>query len=412
MDRAILHCDLNNFYASVEMALDSSLRDKAIAVCGKTEDRHGIVLAKSEKAKKCGIKTGDVVWQAKIKCPDLIVMPPDFDEYVKYSKAVKEIYYRYTDLIEPFGIDECWLDVTGSERLFGTPFEMANNIKETVKKELNVTISVGASFNKIFAKLGSDMRKPDAVTEISRSNFKEKVWRLPADEMLWIGRSTYKTLQKYGISTIGDVARSNPAFLKNILGKNGMTIWQCANGLECSAVCDFFYKPPVKSIGRGITCVENLENNDEVWRVILTLAHNVSRHLRKENLLAGGIQLSIKNSSLFTVQCQSKMIFPTQNSWEIAIKAHQIFINNYIWSNPVRALTVRAIDLVNGDFPQQLNFDFDMARHEKLESLDKTVLELNQKYGSETVFEATILNGTKMPAEKNDEVILPSSGFK
>lgn len=409
MDRAILHCDLNNFYASVEMALDSSLRGKAVVVCGKTEDRHGIVLAKSELAKKFGIKTGDVVWQAKNKCPDLIVLPPNFDEYVKYSKLVKEIYYRYTDLIEPFGLDECWLDVTGSDRLFGTAHQIAYNIKEMVKKELGLTISAGVSFNKVFAKLGSDMKKPDAITEIRRDNFKEKIWRLPANDMLWVGRSTYKILQRYGITTIGDIARSNPSFLKNVLGKNGLTIWQCANGLECSAVCDFFFKPPVKSIGRGITCVENLENNDEVWRVILTLSHNVSRHLRKENLMAGGIQLSVKNSSLFTTGNQSKLIFPTQNSWEIAVKAQQIFINNYIWNTPVRAVTVRAIDLVSDNLPQQLNLDFDMVRHERLESLDKTVLALNQKYGGNTVFEATVLNGTKMPAEKNDEVLLPST---
>lgn len=409
MDRSILHCDLNNFYASVETALDPSLSGKAIAVCGKTEDRHGIVLAKSEPAKKCGIKTGDVVWQAKNKCPGLIVLPPNFDEYVKYSKAVKQIYYRYTDLIEPFGLDECWLDVTGSGRIFGTAHEIADSIKETVKKELNVTISVGISFNKIFAKLGSDMKKPDAITEIRRADFKEKVWRLPANEMLWVGLSTYKTLLKYGIVTIGDIARSNPSFLKNVLGKNGLTIWRCANGLECSAVCDFSYSPPVKSIGRGITCVENLENNDEVWRVILTLSHNVSRHLRKERLIAGGIQLSIKNSSLFTSQSQSKLIFPTQNSWEIAVKAQQIFVNNYIWNTPVRALSVRAINLASADLPQQINMNFDMARHERLERLDKTVLELNQKYGGNTVFEATVLNGTKMPAEKNDEVLLPSA---
>lgn len=404
-----MHCDLNSFYVSVEMVIDPSLRGKAVVVCGKTEDRHGIVLAKSESAKKCGIKTGDVVWQAKNKCPDLIVLPPNFDEYVKYSKAVKQIYYRYTDLIEPFGLDECWLDVTGSERAFGTAYEIAYSIKETVKSELGLTISVGSSFNKTFAKLGSDMKKPDAITEINRDDFKDKAWRLPANEMLWVGRSTYKTLLKYGIITIGDLAKSKPSFLKNILGKNGLGLWQCANGLECSSVCDFFYTPPVKSIGRGITCVENLENNDEVWRVILTLSHNVSRHLRKEHLTAEGIQLSIKNSSLITSQSQAKLILPTQNSWEIAVKAQQIFVKNYNWNTPVRAVTVRAIDLVSDDLPQQLNLNFDMARHERLESLDKTMLELNQKYGGNTIFEATVLNGTKMPTEKNDEVLLPSA---
>ena len=165
-ERAILHSDLNCFYASVETMLNPSLRDKAIAVCGSTEERHGIVLAKSEKAKKAGVKTGMVNWQAKHICKDLIIVPPQYDQYLKYSRLTQEIYGRYTDMIEPFGMDECWLDVTGSG-VCGRPLQIAESIRKTVREELGLTVSIGVSYNKIFAKIGSDMKKPDAVTEIT-----------------------------------------------------------------------------------------------------------------------------------------------------------------------------------------------------------------------------------------------------
>lgn len=397
MERAILHCDLNNFYASVETVVSPELRGKAIAICGRTEDRHGIVLAKSEAAKKCGVKTGDVIWQAKGKCPELLVFPPRFSEYIKYSRAVKSIYCRYTDMIEPFGIDECWLDVSGSTRLFGSPETIADDVREAVKKELGLTISVGVSFNKVFAKLGSDMKKPDAVTVIRRENFRDMIWQLPAEDMLWVGRSTSKVLKKYGIITIGDIAKSDPAFLKTTFGKNGVVLWRCANGLENSPVCNMGYRPPVKSVGRGVTCVDDLRDNDEVWRVLLSLSHAVSKHLREDGLLAGGVQIGIKNTALFTSQSQSKLIYPTQNSREIALKAFLLFKQTYKWQTPVRAVTVRAIELLNPDKPQQLSLGFDMTRHEKLERLDKAMLRINEKYGKGTVVEATVLNGTKMP---------------
>ena len=397
MEKAILHCDLNNFYASVETALCPELRGKPIAVCGKTEDRHGIVLAKSEAAKKYGVKTGDVIWQAKNKCPDILIFPPRFPEYVKYSRAVRAIYGRYTDMIEPFGIDECWLDVSGSTRLFGAPEVIADDVREAVKNELGLTISVGVSFNKVFAKLGSDMKKPDAVTVIRRENFRDTVWRLPAEDMLWVGRSTSKVLKKYGIITIGDIAKCDPAFLKTAFGKNGVVLWRCANGLENSPVCNMGYRPPVKSVGRGVTCVDDLRDNDEVWRVILSLSHTVSDRLREDGLLASGIQIAVKNTALFTTQSQSKLVYPTQNSREIALKAFSLFKQTYKWQTPVRAVTVRAIELLSPDNPQQLSLGFDMTRHEKLEKLDKTMLHINEKYGKNTVFEATVLNGTKMP---------------
>ena len=222
-ERAILHSDLNSFYASVEMMLDPSLKGKAVAVCGSTENWHGIVLAKSERAKKAGVKTGMVNREAKQLCKDLIMVPPQYDQYLKYSKLTRSIYERYTDQVEPFGMDECWLDVTGS-RVQGSPMEIAEQIRKSIKEELGLTVSIGVSFNKIFAKLGSDMKKPDAITEITKAEFKEKVWPLHCSEMIYCGPATTKKLAMFGIDTIGDIANTDPAFLKQILGVNGLSL--------------------------------------------------------------------------------------------------------------------------------------------------------------------------------------------
>ena len=257
-DRAILHSDMNSFYASVEMMLDPKLRGKAVAVCGSTENRHGIVLAKSELAKRAGVKTGMVNWEAKQRCKDLILVPPQYDQYLKYSKLAHEIYYRYTDLVEPFGMDECWLDVTGCE-IYGKPLEIAEEIRQSVKEELGLTVSIGVSFNKIFAKLGSDLKKPDAITVITKQNFKENIWPLAASELLYVGSATTKKLASYGIKTIGDLAATEPSTLKYMFGINGLKLWRYANGTDESRVMQKDFVSPVKSIGHGITCTADLD---------------------------------------------------------------------------------------------------------------------------------------------------------
>ena len=259
--RAILHSDLNSFYASVEMMLDPRLKGKAVAVCGATEDRHGIVLAKSELAKKAGVKTGMVNWETKQKCKDLILVPPQYDQYLKYSKLTRAIYNRYTDMVEPFGMDECWIDVTQSG-VYGSPMEIAEEIRQSVREEIGMTVSVGVSFNKIFAKLGSDMKKPDAITEITQENFREKVWPLHCSEMIYCGQATTRKLENYGYHTIGDVAQADPAFLKRLLGINGVALWQFAAGQDMSRVAHKDYVSPIKSVGHGITCVADLENEE------------------------------------------------------------------------------------------------------------------------------------------------------
>ena len=286
MLRSILHCDMNNFYASVECMLDPALKKYPIAVCGSVEERHGIVLAKNYKAKAFDVKTGDAVWQAKQKCKDLVVVPPHYEEYIKYSKLARSVYERYTDQVEPYGMDECWLDISGTESLFGSPEKVANEIRETMKFELGLTISVGVSFNKIFAKLGSDMKKPDAVTVIPKDTFKEKIWGLPAADLLGVGRATQRVLDSYCIRTIGDLANTDPEFLRRRLGKNGVVLWNYANGNDLSLVAKKDFVSPIKSVGHGITTVADLEKPEQVWPVFLELTQDIGHKLRVHGLIA------------------------------------------------------------------------------------------------------------------------------
>ncbi|MGI5971699.1 MAG: DNA polymerase Y family protein, partial [Oscillospiraceae bacterium] len=351
MERVILHSDLNSFYASVEMMLDPSLRGRAVAVCGSTEDRHGIVLAKSELAKKAGIRTGMVNWEAKQRCPELVIIHPKYEQYVKYSNAVRDIYRRYTDLLEPFGMDECWLDVTGS-KICGGGMEIAEEIRKTVYEELGLTVSIGVSFNKVFAKLGSDMKKPDAVTQITRGNFREKVWPLPASELIYVGRSTTKKLAGYGIVTIGDIANTSPDFLRRILGVNGVALWRYASGNDCSRVMPDDYSVPVKSVGHGITCVSDLMNTEEVWRVMLYLSQDIGHRLRLHGLSARGVQITARDNRLGYRQYQAQLKAATQSPMEIARKARELFEGNYAWTLPIRSITVRAINLIPSGAPQ------------------------------------------------------------
>ena len=239
MERVILHSDLNNFYASVECAENPELKNRVVIICGNAKQRRGVVVAKNELAKKKGIKTGDTVWQAQKKCPDLVTVAPDLEKYRKVSQKVREIYYRYTDKVEPFGLDEAWLDVTGSIRLFGSGKEIADEIRKVVKEELGLTVSIGVSFNKVFAKLGSDMKKPDATTCITRENFREKVWPLSVGEILYAGRVTRKVLYSYGIDTIGKLALAEPEFLEQILGKGGLALSLYARGEDDSPVAGY-----------------------------------------------------------------------------------------------------------------------------------------------------------------------------
>jgi len=412
VERAILHSDLNSFYASVEMMLDPSLRGKAVAVCGSTEDRHGIVLAKSDKAKKAGIKTGMVNWEARQLCKDLIVVPPQYDQYLKYSKLTQAIYQRYTDLIEPFGMDECWLDVTASERVYGSAMTIAEDIRRSVREELGLTVSIGVSYNKIFAKLGSDMKKPDAITEIREDTYKEKVWPLECSEMIYCGRATTAKLAKYGIRTIGDVAKTEPDFLRRLLGVNGVALWRYANGTDTSRVMHKDFVSPVKSIGHGITCVADLENNEEVFKVMLALCQDIGHRLRLHELSARGVQIHLRGNDLYGSQFQCKLPFKTQLPSEIGNAAFRLFKEKYRWNTKVRAVTVRAIDLVPQNEADQLSVFVDYQRLSRREKLEDTIEELRSRFGKHAITYGILLGDIKMPDDGRHSVKMPGLMYR
>lgn len=403
-ERAILHSDANSFYASVETVLNPSLRGKALAVCGNREDRHGIVLAKSEKAKAAGVKTGMTIWEAESLCPGLLIAPPRYEYYMKFSKFLIGIYKRYTDLIEPFGMDECWLDVTNSVK---PPMEIAEEIRRAACDELGITVSIGVSFNKVFAKLGSDMKKPDAITEITRDNFKEKVWPLPCSDIIYCGRSTTAKLIKLNVKTIGDIAAYPQEHLKKKFGKNGVMLWKFANGLDSSRVSHIDFVPPAKSLGHGITCVSDVENTEDAEKVIYTLSQDIGYKLRAMELKAGGVHLYVRDNKLFNIGWQALFSVPTYDESVIADKAFKILKENYTWEKPIRALTVTSIDLIPKSSAEQTSIFFNTGKAEKRERLLKSIDSIKNKYGKRTVFPAVTLNENKMPSHAGKDIIMP-----
>lgn len=407
-NRKILHSDMNCFYASVEMMLNPSLKGKAVAVCGATQDRHGIVLAKSESAKKAGVKTGMINHEAKSICPNLIFVQPHYDEYLKYSRLAHEIYYRYTDLVEPFGMDECWLDVTESINAFGSEMQIAEAIRKSMREELGLTVSIGVSFNKIFAKLGSDMKKPDAITEITPENFKEKVWPLDVGELLYVGRSTVNKLINMGINTIGDLADTDIDVLSSALGVNGIKLLRYANGTDCSRVAHRDFVSPVKSVGHGITCTGDLNDNDEVRRVILALSQDIGHKLRIHGLNAGGVQICVRSSDLTFREFQMQLPVPTLVPGEIASAAYRLFIRRYNWYLPVRAVTVRGIGLLPVNEDMQLDLFNDYRRLDKLEKVQLAVEDIRRRFGKSAIEPCSLYTDMKIPDRGETEIIMPN----
>lgn len=384
-DRVILHCDLNNFFASVETYFDPALKDFPMAVCGSVEDRHGIVLAKNEKAKKYGVKTAEAVWQAKQKCPSLLCVPPHYKWYSAFSKRVKEIYYEYTDKVEPFGIDECWLDVTGSGILFGTGEEIAEILRKRIKREMGITISVGVSFNKIFAKLGSDMKKPDAVTVLSHENFKEKIWKLPADSIIGVGKSTKKVLDKLGLFTIGDVASASPVLMESQLGKAGTALWLSANGFDHSPVITESEFPAAKSYSNGTTPRNNLKSREEIRRTLIPLAENISRQMRRDKVAAQTVSLSVRDTDLVRTERRKKLSQPTRLSDALVCAAMELYSKNFAFMPEIRSITICASDLISDGVCSQMSLFTDTKKEERAEKLEAQIESIRNKYGKASI---------------------------
>lgn len=403
MPKQVLHCDLNNFYASVAVLLDPSLAGKPVAVCGDPKKRHGIVLAKSMPAKIKGVQTGEAIWQAQKKCPDLVVVAPQYDKYVYYSNKVRQIYSRYTDRIEPFGIDECWLDVTGSTRLFGSPEKIAYDIKETVKKEIGLTISVGVSFTKVFAKLGSDLKKPDAVTVISPENFKEKIWNLPASEMLYVGRRVAARLAVLNIHTIGELALADRSLLRAHFGIVGDKMADSANGLDNEEVKRADEVRVPKSVGHGTTAARDVKNFGEAKAIVYALSEMVATRLRKYGLDAGCVSVGIRQANMQSFTRQATLTSPTHDSGEIAKAALEIIEKNYNFKIPARTISVYTSKLSPVGENLQITLFDDEKTDEKRDNLLKTIDGIREKYGYNTVKKAILLSGDNIAGNLHED---------
>ncbi len=389
MDRVILHCDCNSFFASVESVLDPSLKNLPMAVSGSTDDRHGIILAKNELAKAYGIVTAETVYSAKRKCPSLVTVAPHRGEYVKYSRLVNEIYSEYTDMVEPFGIDESWLDVTRSQRLFGTGVEIAEQLRKRVREELGITISVGVSFNKVFAKLGSDYKKPDATTVISRDNFKDIVYPLPASDLLFVGSGTSASLKTLGIKTIGELAEFDEELLTRKLGKVGRMLSIYARGLDDSPVIPASQAEPVKSISNGHTFKRDLLSLEECKRGIYVLCEEVGMRLRLGGFRCNTVSITVKDSSFVSVQRQRGISPSSDIGAEIAEVAFSLLGECYREGNPIRSITVGVSGLVLRELEmEQLDFfgsenEEERARNRKRE---ETVDIIRNRFGEDAIF--------------------------
>lgn len=399
MERTILHCDLNNYFASVECLTHPEWRDVPMAVCGSVEERHGIVLAKNYPARAYGIKTGDTVFQAKAKCPHIVIAPTHYGEYMRYSKIVRKIYEDYTDEIEPMGIDECWLDVTGSLRLFGGAVKIADTLRERVKRETGLTISVGVSFNKPFSKLASDLKKPDATTVIDRSNFRETVWPLAADSMIGIGRSTMRTLFSHGCRTIGDLAACDRDTVKKWLGKSGEMLWNFANGYDETPVSSLYESIPMKSVGRGITTAVDMCCLDSVKDVIIELVQEVGERLREENMLATGVSVMVRDCDLSWREFQRRLTNPTKSTRELIEAATELFRERCDLKKPLRSVTVRAINLIPSCSPLQLGLFDNNERRERLIRLETTVDGIRRRYGTHAVCSGTYIKSERITSK-------------
>ncbi len=393
-DRVIFHSDCNCFYASVEMHRHPELRGVPLCVGGHEESRHGIVLAKNPLAKAAGVKTGEALWQARQKCPGLVTIPPDYAAYQRYSRLARRIYYDYTDQVEPFGLDECWLDVTGSLALFGGDARLiANEISERVKAELGITVSVGASWNKVFAKFGSDADAGDGIDFITRENYREKVWPLPVEELIYVGRATKRKLNAAAVFTIGDLANASDAMLTTRLGKMGGILKAFARGEDASPVkvmdedaTDVCRE--VKSVGNGLTAPHDIVCPEDAKALIFLLAESVAQRLRELHVRAHTIAVGVRDArTLAGYVRQWRLGVATCITDEIAQCAFRLLRENEPLdaAHPLRALHVRASGLEPFQAVQQPTLFHDEEARQARERLDLAIDELRGRFGNTCV---------------------------
>ena len=393
--RTILHSDCNGFFASVECLYNPELRDKPVAVCGDKDKRHGIILAKNEIAKKFNVKTGEAIWQAQQKCPELVTASAHYDRYIRFSKLCRKIYADYTDNIEPFGLDEAWLDVTGSTALYGSGEEIAQEIRHRIKAELGITVSIGVSFNKIFAKLGSDYKKPDAVTVITKDNYKNIVWNLKASDLLYVGRATERKLKQLGVFTIGDLANYPLNLLRKNFGKWADILHNFSNGLDFSPVMKQDEVTAVKSIGNSTTAVRDLENFEDAKIIFMVLCDSVCRRMREQGYRANNVSISVRNTELSSFTRQKKLLQSTNVTKDVLKVSLELFKANYSFDKSIRSLGVTVSDFEPDTMCHQTSIFVNENNVIKQEQLDSALDNIKSRFGNFAI------NPAKLMFDKN-----------
>lgn len=386
-----LHIDMNNFYASVECTEREELRYVPVAVAGNPKNRHGVVLAKNQIAKTYGVKTGDTIWEAQMKAPGIVFVPPQFDKYDKISKKMFEICNDYTHRVEPFGPDECWLDCTETTRLLGSGREIADELRGRVKRELGITASVGVSFSKMFAKLGSDMKKPDGTTVITEENFRNIVWPLPAQELCGVGRKTIEKLHRLNLFTIGELARSDERVIGKILGKPGRDLRKIARGESEYGVREAVTQREVKSVGHGLTALRDLTSDEDISALIYYLSELIAVRLRKYGFKASGVSVSARAFDLSRQGRQTTLPYPVASTKDIAVVAKAL-LDTFHDGRPLRSIDVSAFSLSKATAPLQLSFFDNSLNSAKNERLDVTMEKIRAKYGRNSLLRASEVN--------------------
>jgi len=394
MDRTILHIDMNNCYASIEAVYNPALKGKPVAVVGDPEARHGIVLAKSQEAKLCGVTTGNPIWKAKKDCPDIILIPPHYDWYLKHSRMAKAMYYEYTDLVETLGLDECWLDVTGSLRIFGSGKAIADDIRARMKETLGVSVSIGVSWNKMFAKLGSDYKKPDATTVFNREDMETIIWNLPVSDMWGSGWATTPKLHALGIFTIGDLARTSADALKAKFGVFGHQLWAVANGHDISAVHGH-ESDPIKSFGNSTTTPRDLKNEEDIKITLYVLAESVAKRMREQKFKCRTVQIWIRYSDMSSFERQGTLSQPVSNSQDIFDMALALFRENRERGRAIRGLGVRGCNLESGTYVQE-GFLPEQKRSLRRDDLENSIDSLRSRYGHFVVQRGKLMTDTSL----------------
>ena len=428
MNRTILHSDCNCFYASVELLHHPELRGKPVAVGGDPEARHGIVLTADYTAKRRGVKTGMALWQARQVCPDIIFLPPRMDLYLRFSRMAQEIYAEYTDKREPYGIDESWLDVTDSVSLKGDGYHIAQEISSRMKKELGITVSVGVSFNKIFAKLGSDYKKPDAITTMNKDEYRDKAWPLPVSDLLYVGSATNNKLRGIGIRTIGDLARTEESLLVRKLGKMGSILWAFANGYDESPVKIENTSDPIKSVGNSTTTPKDMETDEDVKIVLYILAESVAARLRENGFRCRTVEISIRDKDLLHFSKQVKLQNASNITREIAEAGYKLYKESYrmpadehelknsrpeFYQKPLRSIGIRGTDLVTDYFWEQLDMFMDPQAREKQMKVDAAVDNIRKRFGFYSIQRGLMYQDRILSAcdAKSDHTVHPHGYF-